>query len=405
MSRHDQLTVWTEMIQEKFGLAGYTCFETVTSYEKNEWNETDYRFTTEWLPPGYTSRKEDESNPKGTAVIEIDVKTGRLNSIIFVGRKAPENGFAFSNGSKEEVIRWVEQETGWTYGDQFIDFKSDHTFSFKTAYKGTPVVPEGFIDVSLDGEKRLIFFTVHGLVPEQAIEADFQLTMESIEPLAKDRLVFVEYPSAEEEKWLPVYMMDEQLIDNETAKPVQEDRDLLTWKTMKNKKVKRKLVQMAPDELDENLIFDFPPHPDTKPITKKGCKKIREASIEFLQSYVPKESGEWSLSHVKRSRGLIEARLTNIKDVSVVPRTWKLLLHKDSYEVISYIDSSWMLDQAAEYEQAEKPVLLKEEAFEKIKPHLELKPVYVYDGQTYRLYGQIDSKAAVHAASGEILHF
>lgn len=401
----EQLQQWIEMIKDKFGLGDYTQYSVTAGYEKNDWNKTDYRFTTEWLPPGVEERTEEDLNPKGTAVIELDPKTGRLKSAVFVGGKAPVRGLAFLTGDKEEVIRWVEQETGWTYGNQFIDFESEHSFSFQTAYKGIPVFPEGHIHVSLDMQKKLTFFSVAGRVPEQVEEANFQLTLEMVESIARERLVFVEVPSEEKEKWLPVYMMDEQLIENQTGRPAEGKREILTWTTAKNKKVKRKLVQLTPDELDENQLFDFPVHPDTKPITKKGYKKVREASTEFLQTYAPKESGEWALSDVKRANGVIEARLTNLKDAAAVPRTWKLLLDKESYGVINYQDNSWMLDSFKEYQKAEKPRLSKEEAFEKIKPHLELQPVYVCDGDTCRLYGKIDSAVAVHAVSGEILHF
>lgn len=403
---NEQLQQWADMIQEKFGLEDYTCFDIVTAYEKNDWNETDYRFTTEWLPPGHTSRTEDESNPKGTAVIEVDVKTGRLKSAIFVGGTAPIRGLSFLTGDRDEVIRWVEQETGWTYGDQFIDAESDYTFSFRTAYKGVPVMPDGYINVSLDEQKKLTFFSVQGLVPDKAKESAFQLTVESVENLANERLEFVEYPSKEEEKWLPLFMIDEVLVDNETGKGVEENQEILTWKTAKNKKVRRKLVQMAPAELDESRLFDFPPHPDTLPITKKGYAKIREASTEFLQTYVPKESGEWSLSSVRRTNGMIAARLMNVNDVSVIPRMWKLFFDKDSYTVVSYVDdSSWMNETYGDYEKAAKPLLSKSEAFEKIKPYLEVTPVYVYDGNTYRLNGKLDSNVAVHAVTGEIVRF
>lgn len=404
--RHEQLKEWTEMVRTKFGLEDFTCFESMTTYAKNDWNETDYRFTTEWLPPGHTGRQEDESNPHGTAVIELNAKTGRLNSVIFVGGLAPKRGLSFLTGDKEEVIRWVEQETGWTYGNEFIDAqRTDHEFSFQTAFGGIPVSPEGFIQLSMDEQKKLVFFSVHGQVPEQAEESVLQLSTDSIEPLVKERLVLVEYPAKEEEKWLPLFMIDDVLVDNETGKTIEDMQEILTWKTAKNKKVKRKLVQLAAADIDENRLFEFPPHPDTRPITKKGYAKVREASTEFLQTYVPKESGEWTLSNVLRSNGVIEARLTNTKDISVVPRMWKLLLDPDSYNVISYQDSSWMTAPYEEFEKAEAPLLSQSDAFEKIKPHIEINPVYVWDGTTYRLTGKVDSSVAVHAATGELVRF
>ena len=403
---NNQLAEWIEMIQVKFGLDGYTCFDTSTAYEKNDWNRTNYRFTTEWLPPGHTGREEDESNPKGTAVVELDAKTGRLNSAIFVGGEAPNHGLCFLTGNKEEIIRFVEQETGWTYGHQFIDADAtQHDFEFQTAYNGTPLSPEGYINVSLDDQKKLTFFSVYGLVPDKVEEAEFHLHAASVEELAKKRFLFVEYPVMKEEKWLPLFMIDDVFVDNETAQAIEEKPDVLTWKTAKNQKVKRKLVQMAPADIEAEEMFEFPSHPDTKPITKKAQAKIREAGTEFLQTYAPRESGEWAMLDVQRTNNMIKATLANTKDSTVIPRMFNLFIDPDSYKVVNYVDKgSWITDMQRDFQRAEPPVLSKEEAFEKIKPHITITPMYVYNGDTYRLQGKLDAHVAVHAVTGEIIH-
>lgn len=402
---NEQIQQWIDMVQEKFGLASFTRSTTTTVYEKNELNETDYTLTMEWLPPGFEDRKEEDLNPEGTGVIEIDVKTGRLKTAVFSGGKAPQRGLSFLTGDKEEIVRWVEQETGWVYGEQFIDAESAHTFSFRAAYKGTPLSPEGAIHVSLDDEKKLTFYSAQVFEPRPVQEEPFTLTLENVKTSAFNRLIFCEVPSKEEEKWLPVYMIDEEFISNATGEPIRENNEVLEWKTKKNMNVKRKLIQFAPALIDEETLFHYPPHPDTKPITKKARRKVIENSIKFLQSYSPRESGQWVMADMKRKNGMIEAGLMNQKDVTVIPRTWKLFFNKDSYEVIHYQDNKWMHDQFAEYEKAEKVSVSKKEAFKKIKLYLELNPVYVYDGETYRLCGQIDCRSAVHAASGEVIHF
>lgn len=52
-----------------------------------------------------------------------------------------------------------------------------------------------------------------------------------------------------------------------------------------------------------------------------------------------------------------------------------------------------------------RPTIGKDEAFEKIRPHLTLTPVYVYDAEQkqYVLCGKLDCPYAVHAATGERL--
>ncbi|WP_050180027.1 hypothetical protein [Domibacillus robiginosus] len=403
---NNQLAEWIERIRVKFVLDGYTCFDTITAYEKNDWNKTSYRFITEWLPPGHTTRKEDESNPAGTAVVELDAKTGRLNSAVFVDGQAPEHGLSFFSGNKEEIIRFVEQETGWTYGHQFIDAASaNHDFEFQTAYKGIPLSPEGYIHVSLDDQKKLTFFSVSGLVPDKVEESSFRLDTASVERLAKERFLFLEYPVTKEEKWLPLFMIDDVFVDNETGQVIEDKPDILTWKTAKNQKVKRKLVQMAPADIDPEKMFQFPPHPDTKPITKKAQAKIREAGTEFLQTYASRESGEWAIVDVQRANYMIKARLVNTKDNTVIPRMFNLFIDPDSYKVVNYVDQgSWITDMKRDFQRAEPPVLSKEEAFEKIKPYIIITPVYVYNGDTYRLQGKLDAPVAVHAVTGDIIH-
>ncbi|MGG3449832.1 hypothetical protein [Domibacillus aminovorans] len=402
---NEQIQQWIDMVQDKFGLGLFTRYTTTTGYEKNDLNETDYTLTMEWLPPGFEDRTEEDLNPEGTAVIEIDVKTGRLKTAIFSGGKAPQRGLSFLTGDKDEIVRWIEQETGWTYGEQFIDAESTHTFSFRTAYKGTPLSPEGSIHVSLDDEKKLTFYSTQFFAPRQVQEEEFTLILGDVETIAFNRLIFCEVPSKDEEKWLPVYIIDEQFISNTTGEPMEDEREAFEWKTKKNMKVKRKLIQFAPAPIDEETIFHFPPHPDTKPITKKGRSKVIENSVRFLQSYSPKESGQWVMTDMKRKNGMIEVGLMNKTDITVIPRTWKLFFNKDSYDVIHYQDNNWMHDQFEEYEKAEKASISKEEAFKKIKPYLQMKPVYVYDGETYRLCGQMDCRSAIHAANGEVIHF
>ncbi|WP_309088424.1 hypothetical protein [Domibacillus sp.] len=403
--KHAQLAQWVDMVKSKFGLEDYTCLETFATYEKNEWNETSYRFTSEWLPPGHSERKEDETNPEGTGVIELNAKTGRLTNVVFVGGRAPKHGFSFLSGDREEVIRFIEQETGWTYGSQFIDTRAEtDSFTFDLAYKGVPVTPGGSVTVEMDEQKKLTLFSAYGLVPDEAEEAEFQLDAAALESLAKERLVFVEYPLMKEEKWLPLFMIDDVFVDNKTGKAVLQKQDILTWKSAKNQRVKRKLLQLGPAEIDEEELFQFPPHPDTKPLTKKTQAKVREAATTFLQTYVPKESGEWALSDISRTNGMVKARLVNTKDITVIPRMYDVFIDSDSYKVVHYVDkSSWMTDACAEFQKAAKPVLSKNEAFDKIKPHITVTPMYVYDGEKYRLNGKLDSHAAVHAATGEVL--
>ncbi len=52
---------------------------------------------------------------QGTASISISIDSKRFNSIIFVGGKSYLDNPVLQVKDQEEIINWIEQETGLTY--------------------------------------------------------------------------------------------------------------------------------------------------------------------------------------------------------------------------------------------------------------------------------------------------
>ena len=82
-------------------------------------NETIYKLCMEWFPPHETEPVDEDLNPDGTAVIEVNLNTGKVESAVFVmGKTYAKEGVWFDSG-QNDAIKWIEQETGLIYGEHF----------------------------------------------------------------------------------------------------------------------------------------------------------------------------------------------------------------------------------------------------------------------------------------------
>ena len=73
-----------DMTRIKFGLQHYYLQKHSFRRDVSIFNETVYRFGMEWFPNHVTEQEDDGSNPEGTASIEINVKSRKFESAIFV---------------------------------------------------------------------------------------------------------------------------------------------------------------------------------------------------------------------------------------------------------------------------------------------------------------------------------
>lgn len=404
----------------KFGLDHYYLQRHSLSRDVNIFNETVYRFGMEWFPEHVTEQEDDGSNPEGTAVIEVNLNTGKFESSIFVmGKTFAMNGVTFANRNTKTIIKWIEQETGLIYGKQFqLHKEKEGELLFKGCFEGVAVSPSGFIEVKVNQEGKLTLFSVSGQFPSKRMvkEETYRLTFEEIEQLAKEYLKLIEFPSYEKKKLFPVYAVEEIYFTNDGKSSIPfevivdekshlEINKTIYWDEPINIPFERKEINWSEDVSAEQA-FSCEPSPDSFPISKAEQEKCVIAVNSLLSQKYPKDSGKWILKTLHRDKGYVHAILrANKQDNRIFQRKLMIIIDAKSFQVVNYLDNKPMLEVFNQFQAPEKVAVNKEEAFEKMKEWLKLKPYYVYDfkQKQYILCGKLDSEYGVNASNGEVI--
>ena len=406
-----------DFTKAKFGLDDYYLERHGISRNVNIFNETIYTFDMEWFPK-HIAKPDDYSNPEGTAVIEFNLHTGKFDSVIFVmGKTHAKDGIAFPNMDSNDIIKWIEEETGLIYGKQFqLRRQQEREFYFEGCIDGIAVSPGAFIEVNLDQDGKLTLFSVTGPFPSKnmVIEETYHLSFEKIEHLAKEQLKLIEYPSDEQKKIIPVYGVEEIFVTNDgrSTIPIELDDpfyvkidEIILWDEPINEPFDRKEIRWIED-IKAEQAFSNEPSPDSFPITKEEQDRCVQAVKDFLRQVYPNDTGKWMLKTLKRNKGYIHAKVrANYRDYRVFQRKLEIIIDANRFQVVNYLDNEMMLRIFDQFQAPDEVSVTKEEAFEKIKEWFELKPVYIYDFEQkqYVLCGKIDCQYGVNAASGEVI--
>lgn len=403
----------------KFGLEHYYLKSYHLRRNVNTYNETMYSLCMEWFPNGEPAPEEDELNPAGTAVIDIHVPSGKLESIVFVKGKSYATNMNFSNLHLDTVIKWIEQETGLKYKKQFqLREKEDRAFNFEICIDGVPIATADpfLIQFNEAGELTMFSFYEPYFLGGSVKEKTFSLSLEGIEKITKNQLQLVEFPSDEHEKLLPIYWMEEIYIKQDQTSTIHPDiveknnffvtvDKLMVW----DEPINEPFIGQEID-LEENItaeqVFSQEQSSESLPITTKEQEKCVETVNHFLLQEYPNDTGEWILKTLHRDTNYIHAILrTKQQDARPIQRKLTVIIDSDSLEPVSYIDNELLLSMFDEYEAAEKVVITREAAYEKLKNFLNLTPYYVYDSKLkqYILCGKLDSQYGIDAINGEVI--
>ncbi|MDQ0340513.1 hypothetical protein J2S00_003328 [Caldalkalibacillus uzonensis] len=410
-----------DFTQSKFGLDNYRLHTHKLYRRVHLFNDTVYTLSMEWFPAHVEGRNNDGSNPDGTAVIDVDVHTRQFERVIFVGGKSYSKGIRFGHFNTDDIIKWIEDETGLRYGKQFHQVKKEEReLHFQACIDGVAVSPSGSIDMKVDEEGRLILFTVNGHFPakERVKEETFSLTLTDVEPLAKAQLKLVHFPSNKQKRIIPVYGVEEIYITNDQTatipfEPVADVRrhvkidKTLHWQTPINRPFERTEISLSEDVKPEQA-FVLEPHPDTFPITKTEQEQCKQAVEHFMRQVFPKETGEWVLTTLHRDRGYILATLKRSKqDNRLFQSKLFVFLDPTNFQAVNYMDNKTLLEVFQHFEQPQSVTLNKNAAYEKIRAMITLTPVYVFDFEQnqYILCGKVDCQYGVHAVNGEVVVF
>lgn len=206
-----------DQTKAKFGLDLYDLKRHSFYRYVNMFNETIYTLNMEWFPSH--EPEDDDVNPDGTAVIEVNLNTGQIESVIFVMDKTyAQHGVTFKRPYPAHVIQWIEQETGLIYGEHFyMHQKEKGELSFEEAIDGVKVTPSGRIEVKWDEHGQLMYFTHHGpFLAKTLLKAEkYALSLDKLENLAEQQVQLFQWPSFEHNRIRSIYALEEIYVKND----------------------------------------------------------------------------------------------------------------------------------------------------------------------------------------------
>ncbi|MFC3041197.1 hypothetical protein ACFOGI_13190 [Virgibacillus xinjiangensis] len=414
----EQLQDLVNRTADRLGLQQYELARHSIFRQTNTFHETVYILNMEWFP-NHVQESGENFNPAGTAVVEVDIHSHQVRQLIFSEGVTFEENKNLPSSDKEDAIEWVEKMTGLEFGRQFrlVDEQAD-TLYFQAAVDNVPVYPSGTIELRFDEEGNLILFSVDGTFPdEEHIRWEpFNLTTDKTGQTAEEQVKLMEIPLEEETRWLPVYGLNTVFLTNDASRTISFEEvekhltyvgkdTLLEWNQPAEEEFAEEEVDFSL-EVTEKQALENEMDPDTQPLTETDQAKAVEEAVYFLQRVYPEGSGTWRLAGIYRQNGYIFADLKGAETTNkVVERKIRLILDKDDLHAVSYLDNQVIVDIFQQFEPAEQTRLSTEESYQKLKDHVDVTPVYVYEAsqEKYILCGKIASDYGVDAVTGEVI--
>lgn len=209
-----------ELIQhtkEKLGLQDYYLYRSDVRRSATILGNTVYTLSMEWFPNHEQDLLDEDLNPTGTAVVEVDFHTGLFTTAIFVGGISYAEGVKLSIEDSNAVVRWIESETGLQEGTHFVFHKrKDKRMSFRKILNGVSVSPSGLIEVEVDEAGNLTFFSINGDFSKKETfnREKYELTLPQVKHIVAEQLKLAEFPNMKTEKMTPAYAIEEVYIRN-----------------------------------------------------------------------------------------------------------------------------------------------------------------------------------------------
>lgn len=396
----------------EFGLENYYLARHAI-YQKR--NGRDYELNMEWFPYDYDGPLEEDMNPDGTASIDYDIHRGCFQNVIFTMGTSYATVHPFKEKTIEEAAAWLERQTGLTYEqDFFAEQASENGYQFISRVDGVRLSPSLQLNVEFDDDGKLLTYSIYGEVPDVKLveKREFKLTLEEIEPTVKAHLTRVNLPSEAEEKFIPVYAIDEVYVtaDGKRCIPFLLDErmtqvdHLMEWDEPLDGRIDKQFINF-PGEVSVDEAFQADEQ-DNRDLTDEQIGECVKLVHDALRMEYPDDSGKWRLKELRVAYSHIEAFCYSDDSGSTLFRPKLVVfIDRESMTVINMIDNEAMFDVFDSFTPAAEPRIDHETAFEKMIPYITLDPVYVYDADVkkYILCGLLDSEQAVDAVTGEIL--
>jgi len=379
--------------------------------------QAGYIFCSEWTPKDTLAQEDKDSNPPGTAIIEINFHTKVLKSIVFTDALSFIEEGSLPSRDRDQLLDWIEEQTDMTYGRQFklIHEKPD-SLEFQASIDNMPVAPSGSIRIKFNDAGQLILFSVQGVFPDESeMEWEpFSLTPEDTAPITRGLLTLLDVPVEKELTWVPFYKINPVFVTNDGANaisasavnehPVYFEKDiLLEWSGEASGSVEKRKITLD-DSVALSDALQAAPHYDQLPISHDMEQTCIEEIRRVMQLEYPAGSGKWKITSMYRQHGSIIAIVHHANNHSAVPAKVKILLD-DTGKAFNVIDNKFLFQLIAHFKHADQPKLTADEAFSKLQEHIITEPVYAFNRETgkYHIHGKIDCPFAVNALTGELV--
>lgn len=396
-------------------------------------NHTEYRIELEWFPEA--GQGEDERNPPGAVMVELDGRTRALRSFHIVryrdAKMLQGTACITPQQAKALALQWVERFAGLTEEAGNLELvhandKEEATvFSFRQTLDGIPFYPPMPIQVKVAWNGQVVGFSnysrhmapdlsVHKPLPSPpSAEQERQIALEAFE------LVYVP-ESSELPAWF--YGVGETFLNTATGETMPYELQApflgqpplnrrLVWKHdpeageldmepfQPPSSIGERVVQHVSSSERRDGVIDWDAvHPDAVPISREELERIYEAVCGWGSRVYPDESGQWKITRVLRKSGMIVAILERSDAGYTAASRVKVMVDRESFNVISDMRVGHLPKKAPD-------VMDKEQAFQRIAASVVSEPYFVWHSQkrSYQLMYMIDCSSVVDARSGEVI--
>ncbi|MCJ7841569.1 hypothetical protein MUB24_11815 [Lederbergia sp. NSJ-179] len=402
---------WVEKLEKEWDLADFELNNPTIRREVSPIQTTEYRLEMEWFPPG-TAMK-DDLNPPGTVFVEVNLNLGLLTSFIVVQnedrRKNPSH---LLSARLEDVVAWIKENTGLQSEVDFQLKREEHEgdgyeYFFSSILNGKKVSPEGYMEVKVNSEGAIVFFTMYGffpkLYPEISVETSRERTLENVERFKNQQVVL--FGTLEEGGYQLLYGVEEAFLG------VVEDTMILEWR-------EEEAIQEVPRSenhlgvLWENFRksqivteeeMNAPiSHPDALPISLDEKRGFLKRITDYMRAHRPNESGRWKVEKFERRYGLLEANVVPVSFLDRVLDKFKFIYDSKENMIVEVLDKRELFHEKMEF-PVPQPKITKEEAIAILNKDIVFEPYYVYDTveQVLKPTQMIDCHVFVDALTGE----
>ncbi|AEI43195.1 hypothetical protein [Paenibacillus mucilaginosus] len=429
VERIDMDSLWREW-EETLELQGYIRKRHLIRQEESAVQETEYRIELEWFPEAAADWEDEDRNPAGTVTVTLDARTRRLR-FCHVRREEP-SGTA-NHDSRRIAVEWIDRLTGLREEDGRLEPISETPeedgirFRFRQVEAGVRFFPGIHLEIRIGADGRLISYGDYGrhtgtdipLLDKPRPAPDASL----LRQIAYDAFSLVYMPEMSgkprERHWL--YGVGETFLDGLTGETMAYEWNLklfgqpplnrpILWSPEEERRFAEAAVTpekvgvfinrfITSRESREVLIDWEEKHPDTVPIRPEEIERTYETVREWAGRRWPGGSGQWMISRVLRSNGMLMAVIERREaGYEVGLGRTKVVVDGENYTFVDAIEPAELPPRPPE-------VIEKEEAFRNIVEALTCKPYYVWDRNRkgYRFMHMVDCPLLVDALSGKVV--